>query len=323
MGATLPIKPALRQMSRILHVGSFTVAGRPVCAGVPGFTMRVRRHAPTVPGAGTLIQKNLKFTAIVLAGSRDGVDPVAEAAGAPCKAVVEVDGTPMVLRVLDALSRAASVDSVLVAGLPEEALRDPVIRSGMTRHRAIPVPGSSTPSATVAQVLAGVPEGQPVLVTTADHALLESGIVDAFAAGADGCGADVAIGLARAAAVFEVAPDTKRTVTRLSDGGYCGTNLFALLTPRARQAVGFWGRMERKRKNPVRMARTLGARTLFRYLTRRLSLGDALARLSDLSGARIAPVLLPFGIAAIDVDKPADLELVRRLAANPDRFSRG
>ena len=285
--------------------------------------MRVRRRARFTPGAGILIQKSESFTAIVLAGSREGVDPVAQAAGVPCKAVVEVAGTPMLLRVLDALSRAASVDSVLVAGLPEEALRDPVIRSGLTRHRAALLPGGSTPSATVARVLPGVPEGRPVLVTTADHALLEPGVVDAFAAGARKSGADVAIGLARAAAVFEVAPDTQRTVTRWSDGGYCGTNLFALLTPRARQAVGFWGQMEGRRKHPLQMVRTLGARTLFRYLARRLSLGDAMARLSDLSGARIAPVLLPFGIAAIDVDKPADLELVRRLAATPDRLNPG
>jgi hypothetical protein len=229
----------------------------------------------------------------------------------------------MLLRVLDALSRSASVGSLLVAGLPEEALRDPVIRAGLARHRADSLPGGSSPSATVAQVLSGIPESRPVLVTTADHALLEPGVVDAFAAGAGKCGGDVAIGLARASAVFAVAPDTQRTVTRLSDGGYCGTNLFALLTPRARSAVGFWGQMESRRKHPLRMVRTLGARTLFRYLIRRLSLGDALARLSDLSGARIAPVLLPFGIAAIDVDKPADLELAQRLADVPDRISPG
>ena len=66
------------------------------------------------------------------------------------------------------------------------------------------------------------------------------------------------------------------------------------------------------------MVRTLGVTTLLRYLTRRLSLDDAMARLSELSGAQVAPVILPFGLAAVDVDKPADLDLVRRLARTPD-----
>lgn len=259
------------------------------------------------------------FTAIVLAGSREEGDPVAEAANAPCKAVVDVAGTPMLLRVVDALSRAASVGPVIVAGLPDAALEIPGIRAGLARHHAARVAGGESPSATVAKVIAEVPRSRPVLVTTADHALLEPGIVDAFAAGAGKCRADVAIGLVRAAVVFAAAPDTQRTVTRLSDGGFCGTNLFALLTPEGRDAVGFWGQMERRRKRPVQMMRTLGVTTLLRYVTRRLSLGDALARLSELSGARIAPVLLPFGIAAIDVDKPADLELARRLASAQER----
>ena len=185
------------------------------------------------------MQNRPSFSAIVLAGSRPDGDPVAKDEGAPCKAVVEVAGVPMVLRVLDALSRAASVGSVHVAGLPEGVLQDPVIRAGLDRYRATLLKAGHSPSATVAQALPRLPDHRPVLVTTADHALLEPRFVDAFASGARDCGADVAIGLARAAAVFAVVPDTKRTVTRLSDGGYCGTNLFALLTPRARAAVDF------------------------------------------------------------------------------------
>jgi hypothetical protein len=47
-----------------------------------------------------------------------------------------------------------------------------------------------------------------------------------------------------------------------------------------------------------------------------LRLADALARLGELSGAQVRVVELADGRAAIDVDKPADLELVRSLAAS-------
>lgn len=256
------------------------------------------------------------FTAAVLAGSREGVDPVAQAAGAPCKAVVEVAGEAMLLRVLGALSRATAVGPLVVAGLLDEAAADPAISAGLDGFQARRVPGRSSPATTVSAVLGGLAKERPVLITTADHALLETGMVDAFLAGAMKTRADVAIGLAREETVFAVAPGTRRTVTRFRDGGYCGTNLFAFLTPAGRQAVDFWQHMEADRKSPARMVRTLGPWTLLRYFTRRLTLGGALDRLSDLSGARIAPVILPFGRAAIDVDKPEDLELARRLAGS-------
>jgi hypothetical protein len=49
-----------------------------------------------------------------------------------------------------------------------------------------------------------------------------------------------------------------------------------------------------------------------------LSLDDALARLGELSTARIGWVDLPDGRAAVDVDKPEDLDLVRQLSAGPE-----
>ena len=40
---------------------------------------------------------------------------------------------------------------------------------------------------------------------------------------------------------------------------------------------------------------------------------DAAARLGHLAGVRAAIVETPYGLASVDVDKPADLDLVRRL----------
>ena len=99
------------------------------------------------------------------------------------------------------------------------------------------------------------------------------------------------------------------------EGGYCGCNLYAFVTRTGREAIGFWTRMEQRRKQPARIARALGPLTLLRYLLRRLSLEDAMARLSRLCGARVTFVELPYGEAAIDVDKPEDLAVVEALVA--------
>ena len=49
------------------------------------------------------------------------------------------------------------------------------------------------------------------------------------------------------------------------------------------------------------------------YLLGRLTLDDAVQRLGRKAGVEAAAVRTPYGLAAVDVDKPADLDLVRRL----------
>jgi hypothetical protein len=61
--------------------------------------------------------------------------------------------------------------------------------------------------------------------------------------------------------------------------------------------------------------RAFGWRSLVAYLLGRLTLDEALARASKVIDARLAAVVLPQPEAAIDVDKPADLELAESILA--------
>ena len=67
---------------------------------------------------------------------------------------------------------------------------------------------------------------------------------------------------------------------------------------------------------PWRMAQILGPGMLIKYVTGRLSLRDAAVRLGRLAGVTAAIVQTPFGLASVDVDKPADLDLVRLLVGS-------
>jgi len=62
---------------------------------------------------------------------------------------------------------------------------------------------------------------------------------------------------------------------------------------------------------PESLATGLGLTSLARYLGGRLTIHEAVARLGDSIGVRAAVVPSRFGLAAVDVDKPEDLELVR------------
>lgn len=253
------------------------------------------------------------LTALVLAGSRAGGDPLAEHAGVSHKALIDIGGRTMIERVVAALAASPSVGRIvicierpeLLAGLP--GLRAPACTKPLET-----MPAAAGPSASVAAALER--EGTPLLVVTGDHPLMRPEWIEAFVAGA-AADADVAVALSRRNAVMSAVPDTQRTWLRFSDDWYSGCNLFLMRGPAARGVVGLWQQIEAERKRPVRMIVRLGVGYALRYTTGRLSLSDALARLGELSGARLAWVEITDGRAAVDVDKPADLELVRRLFA--------
>jgi hypothetical protein len=152
-----------------------------------------------------------------------------------------------------------------------------------------------------------------VLVTTADHPLLRPEMVETFIAGAGG--ADSAFAMVERSIVEGLHPDTRRTWLKAADGHYSGANLFALMTPASKLGTDFWARAEKDRKSPLKMLRTLGPVMFLRAVTRTISLREAAERAGRKAGIRLKAVTLPFAEAAIDVDKPADLELAERILA--------
>jgi len=257
------------------------------------------------------------FAALVLAGDRGPGDAVARAAGTSCKALAPVAGVPMVLRVLDALALSDSVGRVVLCG----PARDALVQSTALQARLRPgvvdwvAPGTG-PSASAAGGLELLDEAEPVLITTADHALLGPALVDDFLRRAASSGGDAVVGLVRHERVRAAFPDTRRTVTRFRDGGFCGTNLFAFPTPAGRRVVSYWQGVESRRKRPWRLiAAALGPVALMQYGLGWLSVERAMARLSRHLGVRVRAVELTAPESGVDVDTVADLHQVEALLA--------
>ncbi|BCA64048.1 hypothetical protein HMP09_3282 [Sphingomonas sp. HMP9] len=246
------------------------------------------------------------FGALILAGSRGGVDPVAAYAGVSHKALILLDGQTLLARVAQALRDAGA--RTIAVSVSDDAVRAAATALGLTVLDA-----ASGPSRSVRDGIEAL--GTPLLVTTADHALLEPEWVSRFLADVPPH-ADVGALLARKDVIEAAAPGTRRTYLRFADGGWSGCNLFYFATPRSVAALDLWARVEADRKRPWRIVRRLGIGTLLRYLSGRLTLVDAIAHLGRRAGLDAAAVASPFGLAAVDVDKPADLDLVRTLVAN-------
>lgn len=247
----------------------------------------------------------MTLTALVLAGSRAGFDPVAHYAGVADKALISLAGRTLLQRVVDALREAGATRIVVVAS--SSAVRDHAASLGVETIGA-----ASGPSASTARGFALL--GAPLLVTTADHALLEAGWITRFIAAVPG-GADVAALLANRRTVERDAPMTRRTYLRFADDHWSGCNLFYLGSPNAARAIAFWEAIEANRKSPWKIIRRLGPGFLLRYVVGYLTIDAALQYLGKKLNINVSMVPSVSGLASIDVDKASDLDLVRTLAA--------
>ena len=243
------------------------------------------------------------WTALVLAASRPN-DPLALAESVSNKTLIDICGKPILQRVIDALVSATSVGRVVAA------IDDATLLDGISPRPE----GARAADSVVGTVTSGLEQlGPPLLLVTGDHGLLTADMVEEFLSGALEKGASASVGLASEHVIKAAYPDVRRTYLKFAEGGFSGCNLFAFSRPNAADALGFWQEIDRNRKNPLKLIRSVDIKAVALYAMGKLSLDDAMARLSRKLGVPVAAIQLSQAEAAIDVDKPDDLILVRKI----------
>lgn len=255
-----------------------------------------------------------QFAALVLAADRTGQDPITQHTGAACKAFAPVDGIPMIIRVLDTLMACDQISTIILCGPPESLhAHCPELKQRIASGQVSWLPNLDSPSRSAEIGLSHIPNDRPVLLTTADHALLTPNIVQDFLQRSLAAESSATVGAINQNIIAAAFPNTRRTVIRLSDGGLCGCNLFTF-KPQGRSLVKFWRNAEDLRKHPWRLiAQVLGFKTVWSYLLRSLTLRQALAAVSEKSGVTIQAIMLNNPRAGVDVDKVEDLVLAESI----------
>ncbi len=241
------------------------------------------------------------MTAILLAGERPGGDPFAMAMGVSAKALIPVGGVPMGERVARVLTSHSAVARVRAFGTPM-----------LTELGGIAIEPSAASIAATLRPLVAMLDG-PLLVTTADHALLTAGMLDNFIAGARG--SDLAAGLVEQRVFAPAFPDNRRTWLKFRGGAYSGANLFWIGSRAVLPLIERWAAVEQQRKRGRALIGAFGPLLLAGVALRLLTLDGALARLGRRYGASLRAVRLPQPEACIDVDKPADLVIAEQILA--------
>jgi CTP:molybdopterin cytidylyltransferase MocA len=255
-----------------------------------------------------------RYRALLLAGSRGGVDPLLAGTGCSHKALLPVAGIPMIERVAAAVDAAGPFEMLAVSTDDQDILEAvPTLRRLFSAGKAERSASGASPAASLLAYRESIPSEDGLFVTTADHALLTPEMVREFLAAAESSPADVVVGVVPASVFRRAYPDLPRTFIRFRDEAFSGANLFAFKTADSAAVARFWLRAETNRKRPWRLIGLFGIANLLRFVTGRLDTERAMSEASRILGTSVALVPMAYAESAIDVDRPSDLDVVARI----------
>ena len=249
---------------------------------------------------------------LVLAGRRRGeVDPLASIDNVAHKALLVAGGKPLIRRVVEALKNSGRVARIKIAAPEDVRAAVGEALKGLNGCEFVDAAGS--PANTVLSAIEMLAGDEALLVTTCDHALLTGEMIRSFL---DQAGNSAAAAACVDRTVYEARfPASRRTFVRLKDLSFSGANMFWFAGASASGLADFWRRLEAKRKNPAAMAREIGVLTALSYACGQMTKAGLENTIRRKSGVDARLVPLAMAEAAIDVDKPEDLALVRSILA--------
>jgi GTP:adenosylcobinamide-phosphate guanylyltransferase len=258
--------------------------------------------------------------AIVTAGGiPNPEDPLYSFLKGDAKALVDVAGKPMVQWVLDALGGAKKVDNVIIVGLSA--------KNQLTCKK--PLYYVSNQGRMLANIVAGVNKAleinkrnKYVLIVSSDIPAVKPEMVDWLIDTCMETKDDIYYGVCPRDVMEARFPDSKRTFTHLKDMAVCGADMNITHVRMATEHLDMWESLIGSRKSPLKQASLIGFGTLFALFTRRLTLEDAVRRVSERIGVKGRAIVWSHAEPCMDVDKPSQLELLRTDLARQQAESR-
>jgi hypothetical protein len=107
-------------------------------------------------------------------------------------------------------------------------------------------------------------------------------------------------------------PGSRRTYTHFKDAVVCGGDMNVVAVRAIAGNLAIWEKLIATRKNPLRQAAILGLDTLLLIALRMITVDQAVKKIAGRLHMSGQAVLSPFAEIGMDVDKPHQLELMRK-----------
>ncbi len=252
------------------------------------------------------------FDAVIVAGGNLKMTEPSDATKQRGKAFLKLDGREMIEYIIDALDAVRRVRRVIVIAPPEAATE-----SWAGRVEAVlPVEGNAIDNMVASfrylqKSQMGISD--QVLLMTCDIPLITSAAIDDFLNQAEPLEADILYPVMSRETMEGTYPETKRTYAKLKEGTFTGGNLI-LANPVAVMAnLALIDEAFSLRKSVPKLMRFLGPKFITKLLLHTLSLTEIENRASEMVNARAKAIVSTYPEMGIDVDKPADVDLVTKV----------
>jgi molybdopterin-guanine dinucleotide biosynthesis protein A len=248
--------------------------------------------------------------AVIIAGGipRPG-DPLWEETRGGPKAMIAINGKPMIQWIIEAVCLSANIEKIYVVGLPPES----VLPSTKPLTR-IPDQGGiiENLAAGAGAILEEAPSTEYFLGISSDIPCITTPMIDHLLLHAPTPGVDIFYNVIPRPLMESTFPGVRRTFMRFGDGYYCGGDLHVINARRVIPSDNPVRKLVSYRKIPLKLIAVLGIEVLLRTLFFRPTLEVTEQIIFRRTGIVVKTMISPFAEIGMDIDKPAQLAQVRQ-----------
>jgi len=224
------------------------------------------------------------------------------------KALLDLNGKPMIQWVLDALNGSAKIGSIVIVGIPPNS----------TLESAKPLTFLEDQGELLSNIQAGGlellrqdPSTRQFLVVASDVPGATPAMVDWLVDKVQETDHDMYYFVVERSVMEKRYPASKRTYLRMKDMEVCGGDIHAGRAAILKNTNPIWRRLIEARKNPLKQAWLLGLDTLFMILFHQLTIAVAERLVSRRVGLNGHVIVCPYAELGMDIDKPFQYEIVK------------
>ena len=226
------------------------------------------------------------------------------------KVAVQIGSKSMAQWVLDALERSSSIDNIVIVGIEE--MREELHSTKILDFKPAGDDYIHNFQLGAEALLAHKPEAEKVALVSCDIPMLTPESVDWVVQTSLESDEDLYYCVIEQSQMEKRFPDSARSYVKLRDINVCGGDLGVINLDLYRKKKEFWRKIFEARKSHLHLARLVGFDFLLLLLLRRLTLEDAVQKVTRRLDITAQGLNCPYPEIGMDIDKPHQLEIARR-----------
>lgn len=250
---------------------------------------------------------------VLAGGGSNPADPLFAVTQGKPKSLLTIGTQTLLERVIAAIQDSRYVDEVVIIGMDEQTAAEAGLQFKRPVHFLPDQGGMVANMRTGADYIATMWPGTGIILgSSADIPTITGEIVDDFIATCAPWDRAIYYNFVTRATMEARFPGSSRTYTQLADMEVAGGDMVMAQVDLIHRNEELVLAATNARKYPWRIARLVGFGFLVRFLLHRVTLADVQAAAERAVGQPVAVMLSPHAELAMDIDKPSQLELLRR-----------